>query len=69
MTDPKHVVEGQTVRCPRCADEHELKCLVSPLTGRQTETLMFIECGERKLLAAVDKRLVPGVMPDVTRTI
>ena len=68
MTEKKHVTEGENVRCPRCAEEHELKCVISPLTGKRTPSLMFIECRGRKLLAAVDKRLVEG-MPDVTRTI
>ena len=60
--------EGQLVQCPRCSDEHRLICVTSPLTGKRTESLMFIECGERKLLAAVDNRLVPK-MPDITKEV
>ena len=67
MTQPKHQ-EGDVVPCPRCRDKHRLVCVMSPLTGKKSESLMYIECGDRKLLAAVDNRLLQG-MHDVSNAV
>tara|TARA_Y100000310_G_scaffold297893_1_gene331299 strand:+ start:5138 stop:5353 length:216 start_codon:yes stop_codon:yes gene_type:complete len=52
--------KGDTIKCPRCNDNHTLECGTDPETQKETSILLFYKCGDSSYIAAIDNHLVTG---------
>ncbi len=50
--------KDDTIVCPHCTKFHKVKCGIDTKTGKETDTLLFYNCGEKTYLAGVNGKKV-----------
>lgn len=54
----KPLKKGELIKCSKCKRHHAIECGIDKETKRETEALLFYQCGKTSYLAGIDGRAI-----------